>query len=106
MSVIVTINVKADGAKLEAWAAANQDTLTGIRAKAEEHGLIAHRFYGDDAGGIMVLDEWPDAGSFQAFFQGTMDQIGPMMSAVGAEGEPEVRFWNELETHDQYGWGA
>jgi hypothetical protein len=106
MSVTVTIRVKGDGAKLEEWAAANPDAMSGIREQAVQHGLIAHRFYGDGAGGLMVLDEWPDADSFQTFFHASRDAIGPMIAAAGGEGEPEVSFWHELETNDKYGWGA
>ena len=106
MSVMVTIRVRADEAKLEAWAAANPDAMAGIMEKAKQQGVIAHRFYGDGAGGLMVLDEWPDADSFQTFFHGSMDDIGPMIAAAGGEGEPEVSFWHELETNDKYGWGA
>lgn len=106
MSVIVTIHFQADGAKLEAWAAANKDAMAGILGKAKAHGLIAHRFYADDSGSVMVLDEWPDPESFQAFFHGTMDEIAPMIAAADGQGEPKVRFWNELETNDRFGWGA
>jgi hypothetical protein len=106
MSVMVTIQIKADADKLEAWASANQETMKGIVGKAEAQGLIAHRFYGDGKGGVMVLDEWPDAESFQTFFHGSMSEIGPMIEAAGGQGEPEVSFWHELETHDRYGWGA
>ncbi len=106
MSVIVTLRLKADGAKLEAWAKDNADALANTIKQAEQHGVIAHRFYADDDGGLMVLDEWPDAESFQAFFRSTQDEIGPIMMAAGAQGEPEVKFWRELDTPDRYGWGA
>ena len=106
MSVIVTIQIKADGHKLEEWATTNLQTMKGIVGKAEAHGMIAHRFYSDGDGGVMVLDEWPDAESFQTFFHGSMDEIGPMIAAAGGQGEPEVSFWHELETHDKHGWGA
>ena len=106
MSVIVTVSVKADGAKLEEWAAANRDTLTAIVDQAKQHGCIAHRFYSDGSGNVMVLDEWPDGESFHAFFQGSMAEIGPMIAAADGQGEPQVSVWNELETHDQVGWGA
>lgn len=106
MSVIVTISVKADGDKLEAWARDNEETIKGISNKAQQLGAMAHRFYGDDNGNVMVFDEWPDSASFQTFFQGTMDQIGPMMAAVGAQGEPQVSVWRELDTRDKIGWGA
>jgi hypothetical protein len=106
MSVIVTIHVRADGHKLEEWATANRETMEGIVDKAVSQGAIAHRFYADGNGGVMVLDEWPDAESFQTFFHGSMNEIGPMIAAAGGEGEPEVSFWHELETQDKYGWGA
>ena len=105
MSVIVTVSVSADGAKLEEWADANRDTMTAISDKAKGHGCIAHRFYSDGNGNVMVLDEWPDAESFHAFFQGSMADIGPMIAAAGG-GQPTIGVWNELETHDKVGWGA
>ncbi|MEA2419537.1 MAG: hypothetical protein QOE60_1743, partial [Thermoleophilaceae bacterium] len=67
------------------------------------HGVIAHRFYGSD-GRIMVIDEWPDEQSFQAFFQESGEQIQAMMAASGVTSEPEVTFWRKLETHDEVGW--
>jgi len=106
MSVIVTLRLKADASKLEAWAHANPEAMAGILEQAKQHGAIAHRFYGNDGDDLMVLDEWPDAESFHAFFGSTQDAIGPMMAAGDAQGEPEVNFWHELDTHDQYGWGA
>jgi hypothetical protein len=106
MSVIVTLRFKADGSKLEAFAAANPETFASVIKKAEGHGLIAHRFYTDNSGGLMVLDEWPDAESFHAFFGETQAEIGPMMEAAGVQAAPEVSVWSELDTPDRYGWGA
>ena len=57
-----------------------------IFKKAEQHGIIAHRFYSDGAGGMMVLDEWPDAESFQAFFGESAGEIRPMMAASWSSG--------------------
>ena len=106
MSVIVTLRIKADGGELESWAAAHEEVLAGIIKNAEQHGVIAHRFYSDGGGNVMVLDEWPDAESFQAFFGESRAEIGPMMAAVGVQGEPELSFWQELNTPDRVGWGA
>ena len=50
----------------------------------------------------MVLDEWPDATSFHTFFQGTQAEIGPLMMAAGAQGEPEIGIWRELDTPDRW----
>ena len=48
----------------------------------------------------MVIDEWPDAESFQKFFSEMESEIGPMMQ------QPDVTFWTKLETGDEVGWGA
>jgi hypothetical protein len=53
--------------------------LSAIAERAKSYGVIAHRFYGTD-GQIMVVDEWPDAASFQAFFEAEQEAIGPMMA--------------------------
>jgi heme-degrading monooxygenase HmoA len=106
MSVMVTLWVKGDPKRLEEFASGNREAMQSIRESAEQHGLIAHRFYGTDDGQIMVTDEWPDAQSFQAFFGETREQIEPLMQAAGAQGEPGINFWRKLDTHDEVGWGA
>ena len=102
MSVIMTLRVSGDPDKLEQLAKEKADVLQAISARAQAQGVIAHRFYGSD-GQIMVVDEWPDAESFQRFFESEQAEIGPMMQAIGA-GEPEITFWRKLETGDDIGW--
>ena len=104
MSVIVTLKIQGDPQKLESTAAQNPDRMRGIADRAKGHGSIAHRFYGSDSGQIMVIDEWPDPQSFQAFFEEASGEIEPMMAEAGMPGEPEVTFWRKLETHDEVGW--
>ena len=106
MSVILTFRANGDPKQLEERAAANPDALREIAERAKGHGLIAHRFYGSDDGAIMVLDEWPDPESFQAFFEESRGEIEPLMREVGVTSEPEVTFWRKLETQDDVGWGA
>ena len=103
--MIVTIWVQGDPQKLEEHAAANHEAMQAIIEDAKQHGVIAHRFYGNE-GQIMVIDEWPDAESFQTFFASSQDRIGPVMQAAGAQGEPGVNIWRKLETHDDVGWGS
>jgi heme-degrading monooxygenase HmoA len=98
------LQLDADQAKMEEYAAANKDKMAGIVDRAKSRGLIAHRFFGDDAGHVIVLDEWPDAESFQSFFSEAADEIGPMMQAVGVSSQPQPQFLRVLETHDKYGW--
>ena len=102
MSVIMTLRVTGDPKALEQMAQDDPEKLQPIIAAAKAHGLIAHRFYGSE-GKIMVIDEWPDAESFQAFFSEMESEIGPMMEAV-ATSEPEIVFWTKLDTGDDVGW--
>jgi quinol monooxygenase YgiN len=104
MSVIVTLIVPGDPKAAERLAHEDPEKMETIMESAKSHGLIAHRFYGSE-GKIMVIDEWPDAASFQAFFSESEPEIGPMMQQV-ATGEPEITFWTKLETGDDYGWDA
>lgn len=104
MSVIMTLRVEGDPAKLEQHAGEDPAAIQAIAEQAKQHGLIAHRFYGSDDGMIMVVDEWPDPQSFQRFFESQRAQIEPMMRAIGATTEPEIRFWRKLDTHDDVGW--
>lgn len=104
MSVIVTLRMSGDPRKLEEHAASNAEQMRGIADRAQEHGVIAHRFYGSDGGQILVIDEWPDAESFHRFFEQQQDQIGPMMQSAGISGQPEVTVWRKLESHDEVGW--
>ena len=104
MSVIMTLRVTGDPKALEQMAQGDPEKLERIIAAAKARGLIAHRFYGSD-GKIMVIDEWPDAESFQAFFSEMESEIGPMMQQV-ATSEPEIVFWSKLDTGDDVGWEA
>ncbi len=104
MSVIVTIRVKGDPRKLEEMAAANPDRMRSVSDAGRAHGVIAHGFYGSDDGSILVIDEWPDAASFQTFFAEQQPAIGPLMQEVGVTAPPEVSIWRKLETHDEIGW--
>jgi hypothetical protein len=104
MSVIVTVWFKGDPKKFEQVAGDNPDRMQEILEQAKEQGLIAHRFYGTDDGQIIAIDEWPDAESFQRFFEGAGDKIQPLMQDVGVTEEPQPNFWRKLETNDDYGW--
>ena len=106
MSVLMTLTVDGDPAKLEEYAAADPERMSAIRDAAKERGLIAHRFYGSDDGRLMVVDEWDSAESFQSFFSEQGEEIGKMMSEAGVTTQPQPQFWRVLETHDKYGWGA
>lgn len=106
MSVLMTMRAQGDPDELERRAGGNPDRMRSIMERAKGHGLIAHRFYGSDDGQIMVVDVWPDVESFQRFFEESREEIQPLMGEVGVTAEPQIAFWRQLETHDEYGWGA
>jgi hypothetical protein len=106
MPVIVTLKLKGDAAALERYAQENPDVMAAIVDQAKGHGVLAHRFYGNDEGDIMVIDEWNDWEGFQTFFAEAADKIGPMMEVAGVTEQPHPQHWNKLETHDDFGWGA
>ena len=104
MSVIMALRLEGDPAKFEEYAKAHPE-IADIKDSAVEHGVIAHRFFGAVGGGeVIVVDEWPDPESFQAFFAEQQPQIEPIMQEAGVTSEPEVVFWRKLETDDDYGW--
>jgi len=102
VSVIMTLRFAANPDKLEQLAAEQSEVIQGISERAQAAGVIAHRFYGSD-GQVMVVDEWPDAESFQRFYAAEEAVIGPLMAELEA-GEPEITFWRKLETGDDVGW--
>jgi hypothetical protein len=104
MSVVMTLRANGNPQKLESVAAENPDRMRGIAEQAKRHGVIAHRFYGSDDGQIMVVDEWPDVQSFQAFFDQARSEIETLMGDVDVTAEPEVTFWRKLDSHDEIGW--
>ena len=50
---------------------------------------------------MLVVDEWPDADSFQKFFASS-PEIPEFMAEAGARGEPQPVFWHELDTADKF----
>ena len=106
MSVLVTIWMRGDAKKFEQIAADDPNRMRSIADRGKEHGAMAHRFYATDDGDVMVIDEWPDAESFNRFFESMGPEIGPLMQEAGVTGEPAIRFWRKLETGDDIGWGA
>ena len=104
MSVYVTLRVSVDPAAFEAQVASNPEVIERIMAVAQSKGLIAHRWFGSD-GECMAVDEWPDAESFQAFFEAAGPEIGPLMQAMGVTSPPEAKVWSAVDIGDKFGWG-
>ena len=107
MSVIMAMQVAGDPKAVEQFASDNTEKARSILEAAKRHGLIAHRFYGsEDGGSVMVLDEWPDRQSFESFFQEQESEMRPSFEAARVTAQIEPTFWRELAPHTAYGWGA
>jgi hypothetical protein len=48
-----------------------------------------------------VIDEWPDAESFQKFFAGQAD-IPKVMAAGGIQGQPEITVMRKMDMPDEF----
>jgi hypothetical protein len=107
MPVLMVQEIAVDPSGLEEAAAANKETMRGILEAAKGHGLIAHRFYGSaDGTKVLIVDEWPDQESFEAFAEEQAPQIDPIFRAAGESDFSEPTYWRELATGDAVGWGA
>jgi quinol monooxygenase YgiN len=103
MSVIVTITMKGDPNAFERVADENEGVMRSISERAQAAGVIAHRFYGSEDGQVMVVDEWPDAQSFQQFFASITDEVAALLQGF-VQSEPVVTVWRTLRSHDEVGW--
>ena len=99
MAILMTLKVPADSDKLLQFTKDNPDALRNISDKAKPYGVISHKFYAS-GGEVLVVDEWPDEASFQAFFAAA-PEIQDLMAAAAATAEPEVTFWTKLDTGDE-----
>ena len=106
MSVIMMLHIDVDPKKFEEYAAANPDRLKAISDQAVGHGLIAHRFLGnEESGKAMVIDEWEKPEDFQAFFERVGPEVQALMGDMGVTSPPGgPEFWRVLESHDKQGW--
>jgi heme-degrading monooxygenase HmoA len=85
------LRVSGDAKELEAFAAANSAAFQATAERAKQHGVTRHRFYGNDSE-VIVVDEWPDEESFDAFFQAS-PEIAGYVEAAGVTSEPVITFW-------------
>jgi hypothetical protein len=99
MTVLMTLKVPGDAARLEQFGKDNPGLIPSISGRGRDYGVISHRFYAS-GGTIMVVDEWPDEESFHKFFEAS-PEIKDIMAAAGASGPPEITFWTKLDLGDE-----
>ena len=100
VSIVVVVRMKADPSKVAALLAQRSDELEQVTADAKAAGGLSHRFLARD-GEVLILDEWPDAPSFQAFF-GTNKTITQLMMEAGVTERPTMEFYDTMNAAGTY----
>jgi len=99
MSVLVTVRVEGDPKGVEGF---DQAVIQGVADLGRAAGAIRHRFF-TNGSEIMVVDEWPDRETFQAFFDSNQD-IPAVMAAAGVTSMPTVEFWDRMAVDEAINW--
>jgi hypothetical protein len=101
MSVIVILRIPGNPTDLERYAAGpGGEVMRRIAEAGKAAGAVRHSFAGGD-NEVLVVDEWPDAEGFQAFFA-SQPEIADVMRDGGAQGAPEISVYRKLNTPDQF----
>ena len=100
MSVFMILRVQGDPNTLEQYASSNAEMMQRIADAGKAAGAILHAFAGSD-NEILVIDEWPDEGSFQRFFN-SQPEIPRLMQEGGVTGAPQISFYRKLDTGDEF----
>ena len=101
MSYLMVMRVKGNPDDLRRVAGENGDKLQEISQRGKDAGAIHHAFFAGD-GEALVVDEWDSPENFQKFFESEAPNIGPLMQAAGAQGEPEIKFYEKIDTADAF----
>ena len=99
MSVVVIGRMKVDPANLEKLFTSRKDTFLKVMGEAKKAGVLRHSFIAGD-GEVLILDEWPDAASFQRFFE-SQPEIPELMREGGVQGPPEISVYEVMDSPDR-----
>jgi Antibiotic biosynthesis monooxygenase len=100
MSVLMVLRLQVDPDAFRKVADENADAMRDISHRGKDRGAIHHAFFAGD-GEVLVVDEWNDAESFQAFFDEEGPNIGPLMESAGAQMDAP-RFYEKVDTADVF----
>jgi hypothetical protein len=100
MSVLMTMVVKGDTDAFRAFVRDEGPRLKAIADTAREQGCLHHQF-GIGDGEVVVIDEWESPEQFQRFFEGN-PEIEAVMREGGAQGEPDIRFSEAVDSPDRF----
>jgi quinol monooxygenase YgiN len=100
MSVIVIGHMTVEpGNVTKLWEERKAD-FEAVRTDAEAAGALHHRWaFGENE--VVIIDEWPDAESFEKFF-GSHTVIPQLMQAAGVEGPPTFEILEAKAGPDEF----
>jgi heme-degrading monooxygenase HmoA len=98
MPVLMTLRVTGDVAKLEQIAAEDPALFTTVSKRAQQHGVIHHRFW-QQGGDVLVVDEWETEQGFHDFFAAS-PEIADIMQRAGVTSAPEITLWQPVAVDD------
>jgi quinol monooxygenase YgiN len=99
MSVIVIGRLKVDPAEVRRIEQSRTDEFRQVAADARAAGCVHHRFaFGTNE--VVLIDEWPNAEAFQAFFQNPT--VASFMQDAGVQGPPDISIYEAVDTVDQF----
>jgi hypothetical protein len=100
MSVIVIGRLAADPATMKKLWADRAADFVSVAAEAKAAGALHHRWaLGED--NVVLVDEWPDAESFQKFFSSNTT-IPALMQSGGVQGIPEFEIMEAADAPDEF----
>jgi hypothetical protein len=77
-----------------------RDDFQAIASTAKKAGATQHRWgFGEDH--VVIIDEWPDAETFNSFFS-SQAKIADLMSAAGVQGPPEFTILEARQGPDEF----
>ena len=100
MSVIVVGKLHADPARIQKLWKDRAEDFKGVRKEAEAAGALHHR-WGIGDGFVVLIDEWPDAESFETFFHGNAT-IPSLMQEAGVQAPPEFTIVEAATGPDEF----
>jgi hypothetical protein len=95
----VTVRVSGDPKGVEAY---DQAAIQAVADRGKAAGAIRHRFF-TNGSEVLVVDEWPDRETFQAFFD-TETEIPQVMAAAGVTSQPTIEFWDRMDVEESINW--
>jgi hypothetical protein len=100
MSVIVIGHMKVNPANVEALWRDRKADFEAVATAAKAAGAKHHQWaFGD--GEVVIIDEWPDAETFQKFFD-SQAKIGELMQAGGVQGPPSFEILESKAAPDAF----